>query len=61
MKMQKVTVTVKTETTDIESVRALLIDMLNQLDSGEQKTTGLLCASDGDQVEWKTTYKNVEV
>lgn len=61
MKAQKVTVTVKTETLDIASVRALLHDVLTQLEQGESKNTGLLISSDGDQVEWKTTYKAVTI
>jgi hypothetical protein len=58
MKASKVKVTIETETLDIDSVGALVMEALDQI--SREAENGHLRTSDGDQVSWKTEREPVE-
>lgn len=59
MKAQKVTLKIQTDTLDILSARALLTQVIEQLD--KEAEAGVLQMRDGDKVAWVTTYKDVKI
>ncbi len=58
MKAQKVTVTIVVETLSIDSVRSVLAQAGEQIHL--EVAEGRLRMEDGDQVEWETTFTDVD-
>lgn len=54
MKIRKVTVQITAETFSVDSVPALLAEVLNQLQN--EHHSGKLTASDGNTIRWDTDY-----
>lgn len=54
MKVRKVTVSVFCETLSIDSVPALLAEVITQIQN--EHHSGKLVASDGDCIRWETDY-----
>ena len=59
MKAQKVTLKVEVDTLDIDSAKGLLLQMINNIDSGSQD--GMLSMGDGDKITWNTSKKDVSI
>ena len=58
MKANKVTVEITVECLHTDSVRGLLLDIIECL--GEENTAGQLVKEDGDAVSWLTKTQSVE-
>ena len=59
MKAQKVTVTIKLEALDIQVLRGMLNDVIEQVE--REAESGVLEMSDGDRIEWETKRNNVTI
>ena len=59
MKTQKVTVTIKLEALDIQVLRGMLNDVIEQVE--REAESGVLEMSDGDRIEWETKRNNVTI
>ena len=61
MKAKKITFTVNIEVFHIDSVGALLISVIDAMESGKEFESGSLYASDGDCVVWSSTETILEI
>lgn len=59
MKAQKIKVSIETESLSVDSVRGLLLHVIEQLDKEAQD--GMLSFDDGDKVTWNTSKKDVSI
>lgn len=59
MKTQKVTLKIEANTLDIASAKALLLDLISNLD--REVEHGMLNMGDGDKIEWNTSRKDIEI
>lgn len=59
MKTQKVTLKIEASTLDIASAKALLLDLISNLD--REVEHGMLNMGDGDKIEWNTSRKDIEI
>jgi hypothetical protein len=60
MKTSKITVSIVVEVLSIDSVPGLLYQVAELISTGEEKVSGNLRASDGDEISWETTSKEVK-
>ena len=60
MEANKVTVCIKVEALCLDSVSGLVMEALDQISRCNEKASGELKASDGDEVSWSTSTKTVQ-
>jgi len=58
MNAEKVTTTITVETLSVDSVKALLVQAIQQFE--DEAHSGTLRMADGDQVSWAITREKVE-
>lgn len=59
MKAQKVTLKIEVETLSIDSVRGMLIEVVDSIE--RETVSGMIRKSDGDEIRWEKEEKPVEI